>query len=532
MKKNTICLWALAATPFTTAYADQQIQDDLVVVGSGCFGLDCVNGESFGFDTIRLKENNLRIRFVDSSSSSSFPTVDWQITANDSANGGANRFSIDEIDSGRTPFTILAGAPSHSLYVNSSGFAGFGTSAPLVNLHSVYGNTPTLRLEQDGSSGFSQQTWDVAGNETNFFIRDTTNGSALPFKIRAGAPNDSIYIAADGDVGLGTDAPSTNLDISDFDAAMLVHNTSGGLGHGYGVQANLEVRGQHADLLVNDISGGHNSGAAEANLEVRGAYADLLINDTNGAHNVGAAQASLEVRGAGADLLINDTSTDDLSTSLEVRGAGADVLINNTGGRGTRTLLALANKGDSIITATNTKSSSSWSMTFGRDLKYTNSKFPSMCFAVAEGGGASITNSSGASIFSVDGNGNMTLAGSLSQSSDREVKENFEAISTQSVLETLASIPVTKWNYIGSEATHMGPMAQDFWQAFGLGQGETTISTVDADGIALASIQALYANQQAMAGELEALREYNAALNERVERLETLLELVLEKSEF
>ncbi len=41
---------------------DQKIQDDLVVVGSICAGFDCVSGESFGFDTIRLKENNLRAR--------------------------------------------------------------------------------------------------------------------------------------------------------------------------------------------------------------------------------------------------------------------------------------------------------------------------------------------------------------------------------------------------------------------------------------------------------------------------------------
>ncbi|MBD3856972.1 MAG: hypothetical protein IFK92_10720, partial [Acidobacteria bacterium] len=96
---------------------DQVILDDLIVDGSICAGMDCVNGESFGFDTIRIKENNLRIRAVDTSSTSSFPSRDWQITFNDSANGGANKFSIDDIDGGRTPFTLEAGAPSHSLYV-------------------------------------------------------------------------------------------------------------------------------------------------------------------------------------------------------------------------------------------------------------------------------------------------------------------------------------------------------------------------------------------------------------------------------
>ncbi|MBC8184459.1 hypothetical protein H8E88_25470 [candidate division KSB1 bacterium] len=57
-----------------SAPPDQVILDDLIVDGSLCVGMDCVNGESFGFDTIRLKENTLRIRFIDTSSTSSFPT--------------------------------------------------------------------------------------------------------------------------------------------------------------------------------------------------------------------------------------------------------------------------------------------------------------------------------------------------------------------------------------------------------------------------------------------------------------------------
>ncbi|HVS66471.1 MAG TPA: hypothetical protein VMT85_23545, partial [Thermoanaerobaculia bacterium] len=167
---------------------DQVIPDDLIVQRSLCVGFDCVNNEDFGFDTIRLKENNLRIKFEDTSAGT-FPSRDWQLTANDSTNGGANRFSIDDIDGGRTPFTIEAAAPTNSLYVESDGDIGLGTANPVVRLHLVDGDTPALRLQQDGSSGFQQQTWDVAGNETNFFVRDASNGSTLPFRIRPGAPS-------------------------------------------------------------------------------------------------------------------------------------------------------------------------------------------------------------------------------------------------------------------------------------------------------------------------------------------------------
>ena len=217
------------------AQADQQILDDLIVGGSICAGLDCSNGESFGFDTIRLKENNLRIRAMDTSNSASFPTNDWQLTFNDSTNGGQNKFSIDDIDGGRTPFTIEASAPSHSLYVDDGGRIGLRTSTPVVEMHMVSGDSPTLRLEQDGSSGFTPQTWDVAGNETNFFVRDATNGSRLPFKIRPSAPTNALFIDTDGDVGLGTASPnaalhvaSGNLNVANGDLTVAGDGTSGG----------------------------------------------------------------------------------------------------------------------------------------------------------------------------------------------------------------------------------------------------------------------------------------------------------------
>ncbi|MDU8930051.1 hypothetical protein RXV86_21910, partial [Alisedimentitalea sp. MJ-SS2] len=231
--KPTLKAW-LGATALTAAASVAQADivhlDDVIVDGSLCVGFDCVNGESFGFDTIRLKENNLRIKFQDTSVSASFPTNDWQLTANDTSNGGANKFSIDDIDGGRTPFTIEASAPSNSLYVDDGGRLGLGTATPSVDIHAVSGNTPTLRLAQDGSSGFAAQTFDVAANETNFFIRDATNGSTLPFRIRPGAPSNSIYIDPDGRVGIGTSSPSSDaaLDVqrNDGTAQILVEETN------------------------------------------------------------------------------------------------------------------------------------------------------------------------------------------------------------------------------------------------------------------------------------------------------------------
>ena len=164
MRQTALTAGALAITA-SGALADQVFLDDVIVDGSLCVGLDCVNGESFGFDTLRLKENNLRINATDTSTSASFPSNDWTIVFNDSSNGGDNKFSIQDVTGGGTlPFQLEAGAPSNALFIENSGEVGFGTGAPVTQLHAKDGNTPTLRLEQDGSSGFTAQTWDLAGN--------------------------------------------------------------------------------------------------------------------------------------------------------------------------------------------------------------------------------------------------------------------------------------------------------------------------------------------------------------------------------
>lgn len=225
--------------PVFTARPDDVIPDDLIVQGSACVGLDCVNGEVFGFDTIRLKENNARIQFDDTSTSAGFPTNNWQIRANSSASGGASflafvdQGSTGNSETGTIVLEVDAGAPANSLKVSSTGRVGLRTGTPVLDLHITTTDTPAHRLEQTSGGGFTAQTWDVAGNEANFFVRDVTGGSRLPFRIRPGAPTSSIDISASGNVGIGTASPELRLDTEVANATTdFTNNTTYAAGFG------------------------------------------------------------------------------------------------------------------------------------------------------------------------------------------------------------------------------------------------------------------------------------------------------------
>lgn len=195
--------------------------DDVIITGSLCVGFDCINGESFGYCTTKLKENNLQLCFEDTSVGS-FPTNDWKIQINDTTSGGASYFTIWDTDGGRRPFTIEAGAPSSAIYVEDYGRVGLGTSIPYVELHITDGDSPTIRLDQDGSSGWAAQKWDLCGNETNFFIRDVTNGSKLSFRIQPSTPSNTLCLKADGRVGVGTWSPTSQLEVEDTGTATTI----------------------------------------------------------------------------------------------------------------------------------------------------------------------------------------------------------------------------------------------------------------------------------------------------------------------
>jgi len=117
--------------------------------------------------------------------------------------------------------------------------------------------------------------------------------------------------------------------------------------------------------------------------------------------------------------------------------------------------------------------------------------------------------------------------GSWNTVSDRNKKENFEAIDTESILRKVAAMPVMRWNYKSQKADqqHVGPTAQDFHAAFQLDgpNNDTTINTVDIDGINMAAIQALEKRTSALKTENDQLKAQLASMSERMAVLEKLI---------
>jgi len=126
-------------------------------------------------------------------------------------------------------------------------------------------------------------------------------------------------------------------------------------------------------------------------------------------------------------------------------------------------------------------------------------------FTVRAHGGARFYSASGTSTGVQLASGD----GSWGSLSDRNAKLNLSPVNARKILLQVVSLPVNTWSYKSQDTSilHMGPMAQDFHAAFGLGDDERYIGSLDADGVSLAAIQGLYQINQEQAVEIQSLKE-------------------------
>jgi hypothetical protein len=116
-------------------------------------------------------------------------------------------------------------------------------------------------------------------------------------------------------------------------------------------------------------------------------------------------------------------------------------------------------------------------------------------------------------------------SGTWSSLSTHTVKTNVEPITPSDVLAKVEKMNVSRWEYNSEEdAKHMGPMAEEFYEAFGLGPDDQHITGIDADGVAFAAIQGLADRLEEKDGQIAELKTEMKAKADRIKQLETTVE--------
>jgi hypothetical protein len=298
------------------------------------------------------------------------------------------------------------------------------------------------------------------------------------------------------------------------------NQASGGsatVGGGYSNQASGDsatVGGGYSNQAISTtatVGGGYSNQATGAFATVGGGYNNQVTNagaTVAGGWNNQATGGRATVGGGSSNLATGWAATVGGGDSNQATGVGATV----PGGYGNRAqswvsfaagLRAQADHDGAFVWGDNTDA----------DI---HSSGPSQFIVRANGGiwlgqaTGDLTPTIGTGVFISTSTGAYLSSGGVwTNVSDRNLKENFALVNGAGVLARLAQVPISTWNYRAEDASirHMGPMAQDFYAAFGLGNNDTSISTVDADGVALAAIQGLYTQNQALAAENVSLRE-------------------------
>jgi len=203
-----------------------------------------------------------------------------------------------------------------------------------------------------------------------------------------------------------------------------------------------------------------------------------------------------------------------------INGASKKIVVENSNGNGRAAFLALAGPG-SASSATRVEIQLEADVGQNRGIFGTTSNHE-LQMRINNNEVMRLWTNGNVSIGNVTPTNRLHVAGGVSatafvSTSDRNAKENFTPVDARQVLDEVVSLPITTWNYKDlHDGRHMGPMAQDFYAAFRLGGGDTTITTVDPDGVALAAIQGL--NQK-----VEETRAENAELREQLQEIKQLL---------
>ncbi|MCW3102625.1 MAG: hypothetical protein JWO09_1065 [Bacteroidetes bacterium] len=424
-----------------------------------------------------------------------------------------------------------------------------GTSVNSVN--SDYCDTATYAL----NTGSSYTYWNLTGNTgttpTSNFL-GTTDNKDLAFRTNN---IERMRITSAGKIGIGTSTPTATLHIVGNDGLV----AEGTFGTGVAPPTGAGTRmiwypkkaafrsGGVSSNQWDDVNIGNYSFASGYNTKASGAYSTAFGSGSIASGQYSVAACELATASGISSVAMGSVAqaSGPYSIALGRAPMATDSFAIAIGYHNTAT----AKYAISIGNQTDATGRNSIAMGY-----YSSSNAHTGCFVYADGsGGASsmtlntadnqfMVRASGGTIFY--SNAAMTAGvslpaggGSWASVSDKNKKEHFKKESGDAILKKLDLIEVTSWNYKTQAASirHIGPMAQDFYKAFSFGESDTTITTIDMDGISLIAIQALSRKTkelQEKAAEVERLKATvsrleaeNMKLEKRIAGMEQKLNL-------
>ena len=457
------------------------------------------------------------------------PVADNQLSANIARRTNGNTFSGNQ--------------------VVTSGNLGLGTATPNnlldVAAGAVIGNSTVLganihdALNRGSKVSFG---YNVPGTEFNGLRAVVNPGTAscgnsgdllfYTWECNTAGSREVMRINGRGRVGIGASSPVTTLDVrADVPAITVgtIFNTDGALyfgNPGHGVKRYYNA-GNDVGLFTT---------AADVYLSANGTATSEFVLKNNGNVGIGTASPSAKLDVAGNILAsgrIGIGTSNPMSAlgypsgwdGLHARSPSGDGLAIVQGTNSARLHLRAdgnaANVAQDFIMANGANRVDFQWLGAGLGTRL-------LAMTITTNGNIGIGTATPASKLEIAGEVTTTA---VNITSDRNAKEQFKPVNTREVLDKVAALPITEWQYkTQGDARHIGPMAQDFRAAFGVGRDEKHITTVDADGVALAAIQGLNEVVREQRAAIEKLQTRNQELEERLAGRLAALEKLLEQS--
>ena len=434
------------------------------------------------------------------------------------------------------------------LFANSSDSAVYSVNAGNSNnaINSNYCDTAVYAL----SSGSAFTSWNLSGNSGTIPGPDfigTTDNKDLVIKTNS---SEKIRITALGRVGIGTLTPSASLHVvgdngiiaeGTFGSGTIAATGAGTRMMWYPKKAAFRVGGV-STTQWNDANIGDYSLATGYNTRASGAYASAFGSGSiaSGAYSFAACELST-ASGISSVAMGNACVSSGAYAVTFSRGATASDTCSVAMG-----YHPTASGKYAFALGYQTVASGANSYALGYNAN-TNNRRGS--FVYADPSSNTVTNNSADNQFMVRASGGFIFytnaamtagvsmaagAGSWASVSDKNKKENFEKISSSVILDKIGSLEISTWNYKSQAKTirHIGPMAQDVYRLFSFGESDTTISTIDMDGISLSAIQELSKKTKELemkAKEVEKLQQLVAQLEMQKAMLEKRIDGIEEK---